>query len=113
MNWHIFKKAGEGKFKVTGQDKNQLHFHPNFAWRALAIILVILLVGGLGGLYYLFSTISNEEQGDSVKATVAELGSINQSDITKLSAYLDARATNFTRYQTEKPLAPDPSVSPK
>ena len=113
MNWHILKKEAGGKFKVTGQDKNQLHFHPNFVWRTILIIFVILLVGGLGGLYYLFSTIEDEALGDKVKATVAELGSIDQGDIAKLSAYLDARAVNFTRYQTEKPLSPDPSITPK
>ena len=112
MNWNIFKKTG-GEFKVTGRDKSQLRFRPNFAWRALAIIFVILLVGGLGGIYYLLATTQNNESSDNISATAVELQSINRDDITKLSAYLDARAVNFTRYQTEKPLLSDPSVAPK
>ena len=113
MNWNVFKKSEGGKFKITGRDKSQLRLRPNLAWRAMLIIFLLLLLGGLAGLYYLFATLQNEERDNNVSATVASLQSINRNDIVKLSTYLDARAEAFTRYQTEKPLVSDPSVAPR
>lgn len=112
MNWNIFKKKEGGKFKIKGKDKTQLHFHPNFVWRTLVLVSVILLVGGLVGLYYLFSATQKEVVGDRGQSA-AKIENISRDDITKLSSYLDLRAENFNRYKTQKPLLPDPSVAPK
>ncbi len=112
MNWNIFKKGKGGKFKIKGKDKTQLHFHPNFAWRTFVLVSVILLVGGLAGLYYLFSATQKEVVGEGGQSA-ARIENISREDITKLSNYLDLRAENLKKYQSQKPLLPDPSVAPK
>ena len=112
MNWNIFKKGQGGKFKIKGKDKTQLHFHPNFVWRTFVIISVILLIGGLAGLYYLFSA-SQREAGGEAGQLSAKIENIDRDDIAKLGNYLDLRRDNFTRFEVEKSLLPDPSVAPR